>query len=267
MRSGWLEAGGDSAPATKALRDWIESTNPADKQRARWNDFLTALAEWSPGVAPPRALAYVLEKALDAWPELQAVARTLEFDRKKQELDAPARAPRSPSWCEGWSAPSWTRRLEITRGIHAVPPRLRSPFTTMPCAARANSRLATCSWLLAPGAEGARMLSPATRRMRADCSSTSRLDAEIDHWLLDEFQDTSPGQWAILRNLIDEAVQDPTEARSFFYVGDVKQSVYAWRGGDPRGCFAARSSTITTATAPAVIAEEHPSNPIARVRR
>ena len=61
-----------------------------------------------------------------------------------------------------------------------------------------------------------------------------RLDAQFDHWLLDEFQDTSHGQWSVLRNLIDEAVQDPTGRRSFFYVGDVKQAIFAWREGDPR---------------------------------
>jgi len=61
-----------------------------------------------------------------------------------------------------------------------------------------------------------------------------RLDAEIDHWLLDEFQDTSFGQWSVLRNLVDEALQDPTGARSFFFVGDVKQAIFAWREGDPR---------------------------------
>jgi ATP-dependent helicase/nuclease subunit A len=59
-----------------------------------------------------------------------------------------------------------------------------------------------------------------------------RLDGELDHWLLDEFQDTSNMQWAAIRNLVDEVVQDPH--RSFFYVGDVKQSIYGWRGGNHR---------------------------------
>jgi ATP-dependent exoDNAse (exonuclease V) beta subunit len=59
-----------------------------------------------------------------------------------------------------------------------------------------------------------------------------RLDARLDHWLLDEFQDTSDTQWAALANLIDEVVQ--REDRSFFYVGDVKQSIYGWRGGNHR---------------------------------
>ena len=59
-----------------------------------------------------------------------------------------------------------------------------------------------------------------------------RLDGAFDHWLLDEFQDTSAAQWRVVENLVDEAVQDPD--RSFFCVGDVKQSIYGWRGGDPR---------------------------------
>ncbi len=58
-----------------------------------------------------------------------------------------------------------------------------------------------------------------------------RLDARIDHWLLDEFQDTSPAEWNALLPLIDEAASDDLD-RSMFIVGDRKQAIYAWRGGD-----------------------------------
>ena len=61
-----------------------------------------------------------------------------------------------------------------------------------------------------------------------------RLDCQLDHWLLDEFQDTSDLQWAVLHNLLDEILQDDSGRRSLFYVGDVKQSIYRWRGGNPR---------------------------------
>jgi len=61
-----------------------------------------------------------------------------------------------------------------------------------------------------------------------------RLDGKFDHWLLDEFQDTSLPQWKVVENLVDEVVQDYSGERSFFYVGDVKQSIFGWRGGDSR---------------------------------
>lgn len=61
-----------------------------------------------------------------------------------------------------------------------------------------------------------------------------RLDARLDHWLLDEFQDTSNLQWEVIRSLIEEILQDPEGRRSFFYVGDIKQAIYQWRNGNPR---------------------------------
>lgn len=61
-----------------------------------------------------------------------------------------------------------------------------------------------------------------------------RMDAGYDHWLLDEFQDTSRDQWRVLSTFIDEVIQDAEQRRSFFYVGDTKQALYLWRGGDPR---------------------------------
>lgn len=59
-----------------------------------------------------------------------------------------------------------------------------------------------------------------------------RLDARIDHWLLDEFQDTSRADWTGLQPLIDEAATG--EDGTTFIVGDRKQAIYAWRGGDVR---------------------------------
>jgi len=60
-----------------------------------------------------------------------------------------------------------------------------------------------------------------------------RLDASINHMLLDEFQDTSTIQFEILRPLIEEMTsgQGSKERSSLFLVGDVKQSIYRFRGG------------------------------------
>lgn len=62
-----------------------------------------------------------------------------------------------------------------------------------------------------------------------------RLDSQIDHVLLDEFQDTSARQWKILEPIARRAVSK-TDGKSglpgsFFCVGDAKQAIYRWRGG------------------------------------
>jgi ATP-dependent exoDNAse (exonuclease V) beta subunit len=59
-----------------------------------------------------------------------------------------------------------------------------------------------------------------------------RLDAKYQHWLLDEFQDTSRSDWKGLSPLIDEAATNGEG--SMFLVGDKKQAIYGWRGGDVR---------------------------------
>lgn len=61
-----------------------------------------------------------------------------------------------------------------------------------------------------------------------------RLDSRHKHWLLDEFQDTSRAQWDVIEPLVAEVLMDTSDERTFFYVGDTKQSIYGWRGGDDR---------------------------------
>jgi ATP-dependent exoDNAse (exonuclease V) beta subunit len=61
-----------------------------------------------------------------------------------------------------------------------------------------------------------------------------RIDARIEHLLLDEFQDTSATQWRAMRPIAGEIASVADGSRSLFVVGDVKQSIYGWRGGDPR---------------------------------
>ncbi|QKJ21766.1 RecB-like helicase [Poseidonibacter lekithochrous] len=59
-----------------------------------------------------------------------------------------------------------------------------------------------------------------------------RLDSQFSHILMDEFQDTSLLQYRILEPLIDEILSgDQTRFKTFFYVGDTKQSIYRFRGG------------------------------------
>ncbi len=83
-------------------------------------------------------------------------------------------------------------------------------------------------------------------------SLAMRLDSRLSHLLLDEFQDTSPLQWSVLRPFAEQVARKQRPAKkaaqkkmfdddsdhelppSFFCVGDVKQAIYGWRGGDAR---------------------------------
>ena len=57
-----------------------------------------------------------------------------------------------------------------------------------------------------------------------------RLDGQVAHLLLDEFQDTSAQQWRVLRPFAQRVICGGAD-RTFFCVGDVKQAIYGWRGG------------------------------------
>ncbi len=60
-----------------------------------------------------------------------------------------------------------------------------------------------------------------------------KLDQRIDHILVDEFQDTNPTQWRLLRPLLEEMAAGERQGRSVFLVGDIKQSIYAFRRAQP----------------------------------
>ncbi len=58
-----------------------------------------------------------------------------------------------------------------------------------------------------------------------------RIGERISHYLIDEFQDTSDSQFSAMFPLIQNAL---SEGGSLFVVGDKKQAIYGWRGGDYR---------------------------------
>lgn len=55
------------------------------------------------------------------------------------------------------------------------------------------------------------------------------LGSNIYHYLIDEFQDTSPLQWRNLEPLIENAL---SQGGSLFIVGDTKQAIYSFREAD-----------------------------------
>jgi ATP-dependent helicase/nuclease subunit A len=63
-----------------------------------------------------------------------------------------------------------------------------------------------------------------------------QLDGGIDHILVDEAQDTSPGQWEVIEHLAREFTSGEgartNRQRTLFVVGDKKQSIYSFQGAD-----------------------------------
>lgn len=58
-----------------------------------------------------------------------------------------------------------------------------------------------------------------------------QLGERVHHWLIDEFQDTSPLQWKILVPLVENSL---AAGGSLFVVGDTKQAIYGFRQADWR---------------------------------
>jgi ATP-dependent helicase/nuclease subunit A len=76
-----------------------------------------------------------------------------------------------------------------------------------------------------------------------------RLDARVRHLLIDEFQDTSPLQWHALHAWLAGYVGAGGGASGqrppgIFIVGDPKQSIYRFRGAEPRVFAAARDFVV-----------------------
>jgi ATP-dependent exoDNAse (exonuclease V) beta subunit len=252
----WTNATPPLNDAVAALRALLARRGLPDKQLARWDAFFAALPEWAAGAPLPAPVEYVVKNTFAAWDAVQRGAAEIVIERRKLAL--------GPDECVALAAivkhivcAELTRRLEATRGIHAV---LRGYEAVYDETVRRSGKLtfADVLRLLVPDTSGLVL----SRAVDADGTRAEnrllidfRLDAQFDHWLLDEFQDTSFGQWSVLRNLIDEVVQDPTGARSFFCVGDVKQAIYAWRDGDPR--LLREIFEHYNRAAPGAIAEEH----------
>jgi ATP-dependent helicase/nuclease subunit A len=229
----WRAAKEKISDLIAALRAALRDRGVTEGQAVRWEAFFYALAEWQPGMPLPPALEYILKNALAVWPELRAGRAEMVVERRKFLVEGKVAALLADLivYVVGGEL---ERHLATTRGIHAV---LHAYEGVYHDAVRRAGKLtfSDVQRLLLPGGEVPLLsqnqdAAAGELRMGIDY----RLDGQIDHWLLDEFQDTSWGQWQVLRNLIDEALQDATGARSFFCVGDVKQAIYSWREGDHR---------------------------------
>lgn len=80
-----------------------------------------------------------------------------------------------------------------------------------------------------------------------------KLDGGLRHILLDEAQDTSPSQWAIIRaltaNFFVGSGVERAHPSTLFVVGDQKQSIYSFQGADPERFIAERQDFQMRASA------------------
>lgn len=218
---------------TSVAPDWEELANkllaalPDNLSKAQVNDFNSA-ASAIRNYGSNEKLNTLLNNALAVASDILAGQATIKVRKEIQLSSALCNALADCLRAIVWH--HLKRALENTQGVHRI---LQAYHDNYDRIVRRPGRLAFAdlTHLLAPESAGSPMgeVDPMTRQLM-----DFRLDGQFDHWLFDEFQDTSRPQWEVVANLIDEIVQDDSGERSFFYVGDTKQCLYLWRNSDDR---------------------------------
>jgi ATP-dependent helicase/nuclease subunit A len=229
----WWKDAGEVETVAARLLDLLQQDGIPDGAMQRWRTFADAVRQFGTGSTWPSAINYLFAKLAEDIESLQTGDLSFKMDRVSQQL--------SREECRLVLAlmahivrTEITVALQRTQGIYGVLDLYEEFYDAM---MRSHGRLTftDIQYLLTAGnrASGGSLISrqpSAEARLYIDY----RLDCKLDHWLLDEFQDTSDLQWEVLRNLTDEILQDGSGRRSFFYVGDTKQAIYGWRGGNAR---------------------------------
>jgi ATP-dependent helicase/nuclease subunit A len=228
----------------------------------------------APGETLPKIEADFTHAAL-AIPEMEATAETIREDREtgkkdgelaRSLLDVAAMRRAGKPWIETYLRLFLTAALSprtdaFTKGIKKRHPGLEAIEATAKAACdafverrrafltftRSLALLAFAEFVLdhfeeAKAARNAldfNDLIAALRRLLtvADASwIMMKLDASIEHVLIDEAQDTTREMWDIIRRLTSEFFAGEGRARKFrsiFVVGDEKQSIFSFQGADP----------------------------------
>ena len=199
-----------------------------DRQRKASEALFKALSAWTPGTTPNITVT-LWKRLLGAAHDLRKGHATVK-NYTNCELSGEA-AHAFSQLIDFIALDAIFTCLDQTRGIHTV---LASYDQTYHQLVRRRGQLSFQDVLgllsgdIATHPQENEGLSFASRQ-----AIDYRLDARYHHWLLDEFQDTSRAQWKVIGSLCEEALQDPEGDRSFFAVGDPKQSIHVWRGAAP----------------------------------
>ena len=187
---------------------------------------LNWLAERTPGSAGSAA-GWLKdgEKLAELWRAWPAAEWTFEYSRKPRTVPASVLKALRPI-LEAWIAAECAALSRKTAAIHEVVFTYEQLYDRL---ARRKGRLTFDDLpLLLDEKKESPSASIALRLL------AFRWYQQFDHWLLDEFKDTSRVQWGVLQPWLDEAIQDGEGTKSVFVVGDPKQSIFGWRDAEPR---------------------------------
>ena len=187
-----------------------------------WLKVCDLLEQYQPGV--PFTMNTQLKRALPLWDQYQR-GGTIE-EKNKYEISSEIGTVMT-NLLGSYIRSEIEIKMQRTQGLYALVSGYEERYREH---VRNRGKLCFSDLTMLLAGEGAMKIWDGDDRNLIDF----RLDAKYDHWLLDEFQDTSRPQWQAVHNLIDEIMQDAEGRRSVFIVGDGKQSIYGWRGGEPR---------------------------------
>ncbi len=216
--------------AADELGTEVAALELSPKQRSRFDAFIGAAAGFSLESPLDSSIEYMLGKVLPALAEMERHGLSVTMDSRKP-LELPVSTARPLArLARHVVACAVAVQVVRTQGIAAL---LGAYEAVYAATVRSAGKLTfqDVQFLLGQGERGAGPLlsgEGGPDRLYIDY----RLDGTFDHWLLDEFQDTSTVQWLALRNLADEVLQRRDGSKTLFYVGDTKQAIYGWRGGD-----------------------------------
>lgn len=212
----------DAEALLEAISQELARLKLKPRQEEAWDKSREAFRNWQPHLQLASPASTVWKNLVEAWRPQEQSCEPFNLGGSKIEPGARL-AGLLHRLAELWRGRAVRSAARQTRGIASLLAAYDQAYDAL---IRRRGRLVfgDLPWLLDPRRAG--RLDPLGLEFR--------LDARFDHWLLDEFQDTSRPQWRVLENLIDEILQDPSGRRTFFCVGDIKQSLYGWRGGDHR---------------------------------
>ncbi len=210
--------------ANNTLREWLENLSPVnDQTRTNIGKHLNRLIEFQNSGKLERA--EFVEKMCDRyWPVIISPAGSFAeilYNKKTIRFTAEAVAAYQTLARHVFSV-KFESKLNQTRAIYGLLKHYETMYAKM---VRQPGRLTFSDNVTL-------LLNAPNKEFNIDY----RLDCRIRHWLFDEFQDTSTRQWKVLENNLTEIIdaKNASEPRSVFFVGDLKQSLYGWRAGNPQ---------------------------------